>query len=232
MKKWLGGTAFALVLAASAPAGDVAALVKQLQDPDADTRRAAARALGEAGTEARDAAPALVRTLRDKDRYVVQFAARALGQVGADPAVAAPALRTLLMNDQRKDVQEAAAAALGKLGGGAATALAAVAADPRREPSVRRRAVESLGSLGADARPALPVLVRLLGAPTGKKMMPPAPPSPGEVRVAAAEALGEVARTSDKEAVAALEAMVDRKQRDATLRRTAQASLQKIRGRE
>jgi HEAT repeat protein len=226
MRTWLGGLGVALGLVASVFGADVAEMVKQLKDPDADARRAAAKALADAGGDARAAVPALVAALKDKDLYVRRFAAQALGQVGASPGDAVTALKAAL-NDPHREVQEAAAASLAKMGPAAAAALAAVAREADREPEVRRRAVESLGALGRDARAALPVLVQVLkgtGGP-GKKMMMG---GTADVRVAAATALGNIARSSDKEAVAALQSMTDKKQRDRSLRQAAQMSLQKI----
>jgi HEAT repeat protein len=233
MRKWLGGVGLALGLAGSVFAADVADLIKQLSDPDADTRRAAAKALGEAGGDAKVAVPALVRALKDRDLFVRRFAAQALGEIGPEAKQAVPALQAAL-KDPRQEVQEAAATALGKLGPAAgASVLASVVRDPDREPEVRRKAAEALGRMGPEARSVLPTLIAVLKGPArGKKGMPMGMAAPNDVRVEVAIALGNIARPSDTAAISALESMNDRKQqRDRTLREASRAALQKIRGR-
>src|SRR5262245_16514744 len=108
---------FILFLTAQSHGAPVPELVAQLQDRDTDTRRAAARALGEAGPDAKDAVPDLVKALKDDDVYVRRFAALALGEIRSDAKTVVPALTAVLSNPrERKEVQEAAATALGKLG--------------------------------------------------------------------------------------------------------------------
>src|SRR5262249_39194345 len=60
------------------------ALVKQLKDPDADTRRKAAKELAEAGAEAQPAGPALTAALKGKDLFVRPLAAQGLREIGPD----------------------------------------------------------------------------------------------------------------------------------------------------
>jgi HEAT repeat protein len=214
-------------LAASVFGADVGDLIKQLKDPDNDTRRAAVRSLAEAGADAKPAVPALVQALKDKDMFVRRFAAQALGEVGAEPRDAVPALRAAL-DDRRKEVQEAAATALGKMGGAAVDALVGVVKDSGKETDVRRRAVEALGAMGAEARPAVPVLTEALKvAAPGKKKKGP---DYSDVRVAAATALGGIASADDKAVLDALTALTDRKvNRDRNLQRAAREAMQKIR---
>src|SRR5579872_2491996 len=123
MRMLVGALAVILCLS-SARAADVADLIKQLKDRDSDTRRSAAKALGEAGGDAKVVVPALVGALKDRDRFVRRFAAQSLGDLGPDAGAAVPALRKAL-DDSRKEVQEAAAAALGKIGPAAVQALIA-----------------------------------------------------------------------------------------------------------
>jgi HEAT repeat protein len=206
-------------------AADVDTLIKQLRDDDADTRRAAAQSLAEAGAEAKPAARALVVALRDRDMFVRRFAAQALGEIGADPKEAVPALRTAL-NDSRKEVQEAAAMALGKMGKDGVNYLAAAVKDDDREPEVRRKAAEALGAMGGDARPAIKSLVEALKADPaggGKKRA-----NPADIRVEVVTALGNIASTEDKEAVAAISALTDKKNRNRSLQSAAREALKKI----
>jgi HEAT repeat protein len=226
MRKLLGVTLLGLGMSMSAVAADVDTLIKQLRDDDADTRRAAAQSLGEAGAEGKPAARALMGALRDRDMFVRRFAALALGEIGADPKDAVPALRTAL-NDSRKEVQEAAATALGKMGKNAVNALAVAVKDEDREPEVRRKAAEALGSMGGDARPAMKSLVEALktepGTGGGKKRA-----NPSDIRVEVVTALGNIASPDDKEAVDAINALTDKKNRNRSLQAAAREALKKI----
>jgi HEAT repeat protein len=225
MKKLLGVVGMALCLTFSALAADVEGLIKQLKDTDNDARRAAAKALADAGGDARVAAPALARAVtNDRDMFVRRYAAMALGEIGAEPREVVPALAKAL-DDKRKEVQEAAAVALGKMGGAAVRPLVAVVKDGNREPEVRRKAVESLGALGSEARPAVGVLVDALkgGGGGGKKMA-----NADDIRIEVVIALGNIASPGDKEVIAALQNMTDKKQRDRTLKKAATDALAKL----
>src|SRR5262249_52379078 len=93
MRNLLACLVVGVVCAAAGAEGEVDGLLKELQSPDSDLRRAAARRLGELKAEAKAAAPALVNAVKnDKDLFVRRFAAQALGEVGADPKTAVPAL--------------------------------------------------------------------------------------------------------------------------------------------
>jgi HEAT repeat protein len=224
MNKLLGVVAMGLCLAGPAFAADVEGLIKQLQDSDNDTRRAAAKALAEAGGDAKPATPALVGALKDKDKFVRRFAAQALGDIGAEPREAVPGLKKAL-EDSQKEVQEAAATALGKMGGEAVAPLAAVVKDGDREPEVRRKAVEALGMLGAAARPAIPALLEALkGGGGGKKKMA----NPGDIRTEVVIALGNIASAGDKQVISALEEMTGKKAKDRNLKKAASEALAKI----
>lgn len=226
MRKVLGGLAIALGVAVSVFGADVADLVKQLKDEDADARRAAAKALAEAGGDAKTAVPALVAALKDPDKFVRRFSAMALGEIGAEPKDALPGLKAAL-NDPKKEVQEAAAGAIGKMGPDGVGALSAAVKDTAREPSVRRKAIEVLGQMGSSAKPAIPVLIEALkrGMANNKKK---GPPDPADMRIEAAEALGNIASSSDKEVVDALESMLDKKQRNRNLQKAAREALAKL----
>jgi HEAT repeat protein len=224
MRKLLGVVGVALCLTFSAFAADVDSLINQLKDKDNDARRAAAKALAEAGGDAKAAAPALVTALKDKDMFVRRFAAMALGEIGAEPRDALPGLKKALLDDARKEVQEAAATAMGKMGGEAVAPLAAVVKDGNRETDVRRKAVEALGALGSEARPAVPTLLEALkGGGGGKKMA-----NPGDVRTEVVIALGNIASPGDKEVISALQDLTDKKQRDRTLKKAANEAIAKL----
>ncbi len=224
MKKLLGVIGVGLCLAFSVVAADVEDLVKQLKDKDSDARRAAAKALAEAGGDAKAAAPALVAALKDKDMFVRRFAAMALGEIGAEPRDALPGLKKAL-DDNRKEVQEAAAVAMGKMGGEAVNPLASVVKDGSREAEVRRKAVESLGMLGSEARSAVPMLLEALkGGDGGKKKMANA----NDIRTEVVIALGNIASPGDKDVISALQDLTDKKQRDRTLKKAANEALAKL----
>jgi HEAT repeat protein len=65
MKRFLG--LIGVVLCATlTPAAEVGDLVKQLKSGDNDTRRAAAKTLGEGGAQSKEAVPALIDALKDR----------------------------------------------------------------------------------------------------------------------------------------------------------------------
>jgi HEAT repeat protein len=211
-----------------ATADEVSDLIKQLKSGDVDTRRSAARALGDSGAAAKEGVPALTDALRDSDLYVRRFAARSLGQIGAPAKSAVPALSTILRNGRdKKEVLDAAADAIGKIGGGSGSldALAATLRDTTREPESRRQAAEALGKMGASAKPAIPVLLEVLKPAKG-----PPPAGSGDIRVEAATALGEIATPSDKRAVEMLKTVSDDKmlRRDRMLMKAVNDALKKI----
>jgi HEAT repeat protein len=214
-----------LCLGFSVFGAEVEEWIAKLKDSDTDARRAAAKALSEAGGEAKAAVPALLEALKDKDIYVRRFSALALGEIGADPKMAVPGLRQAL-SDPRKEVQEAAAQALGKMGKDGVAPLLAVLKDANRVTDIRRKAVETLGTMGADARDAIPTLINGLKTADPKNKMKG--PNFDDVRIELAIALGSIASAEDKNAVTALQAVSDGKQRDRTLQKAAREALQKI----
>jgi HEAT repeat protein len=174
--------------------------------------------------------PALARALRDPDLFVRRFAAQALGELGPDARPAVPALKAAL-NDSRREVQEAALAALGKIRGPGLAVLIGVVKDTRASPALRRRAAETLGEIGPEARSALPVLTEALKGGGGKGRRRPAPDS--DIRVEAAAALGLIARGSDREVVATLEALAaDKKLGPRDLKRAVHTALHQIKRRQ
>jgi HEAT repeat protein len=215
-----------IVLCATMVRGaEVGDLIKQLKTGDNDARRAAAKALGEGGAESKTAVPALMQALKDKDLFVRRFSAQALGDIGPDAQSAVPALTTTL-NDPRKEVRSAAARALAKLGSSGIETLIGIVKDESKDTAIRRQAIDSLSGLGAGARSAVPVLAELLKVKTGKgkKKM-----APEDVRVDAATALGYLAKPSDKQVIATLEALTDKKAKTPRdLRQAANTALKKI----
>jgi HEAT repeat protein len=221
-----------LVVPASLRGGEVEDLIKQLKSKDPDARRAAAKALGEAGVDAKPAVPALVQALKDSDLFVRRFSAQALGEVGPDAAKESiPALTALLKDNKEKaEVHQAAVTALAKIRTTAVEPLLDVVKDRNKDVALRRKAVESLGAIGAEAKSAIPTLIDALGdlepSPKGKK------PKPIDLRNEAAAALGEIATPDDKEALEALKALGMLKGAQRDLKKIVTDAIKKIEGKK
>ncbi len=232
MKTLLGVAAAFLCLTVSVQAADVDGLVKQLKDKDPDLRRKAAKELADAGADAKPAVDVLVAALKDNDLFVRRFSAQALGAIGTDAKSAMPALQKVVKDArEKKEVQEAAVLAIGKMGKGALDFLGAVVKDPDYDILLRRRAAESLGNMGADAKDAVPALMDALKgvAPKGKKM-----DKDGDIRLEAADALGNIATADDKDVVDALKSINGEKgaKKNKTLFDTINGAVKKIEARK
>lgn len=217
-----------VLTATAASAADVSDLIKQLKDKDIDVRRSAAKDLASAGPDAKAAVPALTAALKDGDLFVRRFAAQALGEIGKEAKSAAPSLNALLKEGKdKKEVLDAAAGALGKIGGSpdSVKALASTLKDTGADPGVRRQAAESLGKLGGDAKSAIPVLVDVLKPAKGGAM-----PRGTDFRPEVATALGEIATPADKTAVDALKTLSEDRaiRRDRNLQKAIADALKKI----
>jgi len=114
--------------------GDAAVpgLVEMLGSADPKLRNRAASTLWGLGDKAKAAVPALAKTLGDADAEVRRSAATALGNMGASAAPAVPAL-TAALKDRDTGVRQLAAKALGAIGPAAATAVPALAEAGRAE---------------------------------------------------------------------------------------------------
>jgi HEAT repeat protein len=227
MKRLLGLVGI-IVCATAASGADVNELIKQLKDGDNEARRAAATALGEGGAESKAAVPALIKALKDRDTFVRRFSARALGDIGPDARAAVPALKSAL-NDAKSEVRSEAARALGRLGSAGVETLADIVRDDKKDPATRRQAIDSLGSLGAAAHSAVPVLIEVVKGPgaggKNKKKM-----APDDLRVNAATALGSLATPDDKDAIETLKALGDKKAKaPRDLKQAAKTALNQIR---
>lgn len=212
MRTLLPSLSLFLCLAAAAVAQDVAGLTKQLKSKDADVRRSAAKALAEVGKEAKAAVPELSRALKDEDAFVRRFAAQALGAIGPDAKAAVSALQGAL-GDAKKEVGEAAADALGKIGPAAVSALSDVIKDKKKDESVRRRAVESVGKMGAEGKPAVAALTEALRE--------------RGVRLEAVTALGNIGPEA-KAALPTLKEMSMGKEQDKVFRNALAVAIKKI----
>ena len=238
MKRLVGIVGMVLCVAAARGA-DMDELIKQLRSGDNDARRAAARALGEGGAEAKTAVPALITALKDRDTFVRRFSAQALGAIGPDAQSAVRPL-TAALNDPKNEVRGAAVSALGKLGPSGVETLIDVAGDNRKDGTVRRQAVHVLGDLGSAAHAAVPALTELLkekpvkekekGKGKGKKKEKKTQMVPEDLRVAAATALGSLATSDDTDTIETLSALTAKEAKTPRdLRQAADTALRKVR---
>ncbi len=131
-------------------------LAGALADKHAGTRAAAAETLNELGDKARPALPHLLKVLGDKnaDRFTRTYAALILVRFDDEFRTIIPALGAVLADkDAPLSVREAAADAMGRLGGGtgahAAEGLAKILASKTEKAELRRAAAIALGKVGA-----------------------------------------------------------------------------------
>src|SRR5262249_43016990 len=145
-------------------------LIKQMKSPDPELRRAAAKALGDAGADAKPAVLTLAEGLKDSDKFVRRFSAQALGNLGADAKAAVPFLKAAL-NDDKAEVADAALTALGKIGLPALEVLSDVAKDKKADLGMRVHATETIIALKPDASVLVPILTEQLGEKGDQKNM-------------------------------------------------------------
>jgi HEAT repeat protein len=107
------------------PEYSVEAMIKSLNDANAEVRYTAVDVLRRYGPQAKPAVPALIVALADSDNHVRMGSAYALAAVGPDAASAVPALQVAL-DDASKEVRLGAAHALGAMGKEAAPSLPAL----------------------------------------------------------------------------------------------------------
>jgi HEAT repeat protein len=143
---------------------DLRSLVKQLSNPNVDSRLKAVQQLAEMGLEARTAVPALMPLLKDKDDQVRKATAAALDLIGLPAKEDVPALLAAL-RDEHPDVRTYAARTLARpeivLGAQALPALSGSLGDSN--PAIRKNVVAALGNLGPENKEAvLPLLLAAL----------------------------------------------------------------------
>jgi HEAT repeat protein len=86
-------------------------------DPDAEVRRASAKALGDISPDSKLVVPALTEALKDGSVAVKLQAALALGQYGAEARSALPSLRELASDKKQKKLAQAARIAMKSIKG-------------------------------------------------------------------------------------------------------------------
>ena len=213
---------------------DVAALTKQLREPDMGARLAAATKLGALGTKAAKAAPQLAKALTDKEKPVADAAARALAKTGK------PALPLIRAGLGEADSVRGAIVAAGALGAAGAEFVPAILdafpqfADTEGLPEAARGAAKAIG---ASAVPALTAALKKRAVSDHAAQMlrvlgPIAEPAVPELmvlvvdrgdlssRLQAAGAVGAVGKAARKHVPALLEVALDEKE-DAKIRGAA-----------
>jgi len=136
----------------------IAALVQLFESSkDEDTRRLAAKSLGEIGAGNKEAIAALVQLLgSSKNGYARGLAAKSLREIGAGNQEASAALMQLLGSSKNENTRWLAAESLGKIDPGnqeASAALVQLLGSSKNEDT-RSRAAESLGEIVQDNQKA------------------------------------------------------------------------------
>lgn len=142
----------------------IPALIKALDDPDADVPKRAAAVIGEFGPSAETAVPALTKALQHREKYVRVRAADALGLIGPKATQASASL-TNALRDRDGEVRIAAALALWRVTGEQELAVAALVEQLRYGDARRLRSSEAaraLGAMGKAASDAIPALRTLI----------------------------------------------------------------------
>ena len=170
----------------------ITALVRAMNDGDADVRLAAVQSLGEMDGDS-TAVTALSNALRsDSDARVRKMAAWALGQIESNAAV--PALTYALQNDKDVDVRRTSVWALGQIEDHAAVpALVQATRDADKE--IRHTAIWALGQI--EDKSAVPALVQALKS------------DDQDVRKQAVWALGQIESDDAVDALAAMRGDAD-----------------------
>ena len=133
----------------------VFALIKNLHEPDATVRSAAAGALRYMGPEAKAAIPALADRLRDVDWSVRKAASDTLKRLGADVAVSV----AQQIHDANPEVRETVVRTLQEIGPEAKAVIPTlVEALGDQSALVRSLAASTLRDLGPEAKIAIPAL--------------------------------------------------------------------------
>jgi len=211
-----------VLIAAAARAEDVGSLTKKLKDKDIDIRRQAASEIADqakslkGATEEtkkafKDALPAVLAAAKDEDVFVRSSSIRALGYMAPDDKRTMELLTKAIKDDRR--VVEAAAEALGQTGTAGIKPLIELAKDKNRESSARKKAISGIASMGAKGKEGVSALTDLL--------------KDTSVRLEAATALGEMGPAAS-DALTALEAIAESKERDRVFKQAVTTAVKKI----
>ena len=137
----------------------VPALTGALRAEDSDTRRWAAFALGNIGSQAKEALPALVSAADDESPRVRVMVARALCKIEADQSLGISKLAEAL-EEEDEFTRYSAAAELRGLGPDAKAAVPSLVKLFVEGNAIdKQHAAFALGAIGAEAKDAFPVLL-------------------------------------------------------------------------
>ena len=129
-------------------------VIKLLEDPDRNIQREAITALGNSQNYSQDAANAIKRKLASKDNVLRPYIVCSLGLMG-DLQDSLPMLRQAI-----RDGDEGAIVCAGKIGPKASPLVPDIIA--RGKEKISDSIIISLGKIGKDAAPGLPLLVKVL----------------------------------------------------------------------
>lgn len=133
-------------------------LIGQLGDPDAEVRRAAARALGELPNSDDRAVTALTKCVGDTDAEVRYYSIESLGEGGIAARSSLPALKSAL-EDPEKSVRLQAALAIHKIDPRDRSFVPVLTSAMREGDG---KTLLEIGAMGADAAWAVPTLIQVL----------------------------------------------------------------------
>jgi hypothetical protein len=143
-----------------------------VEDADRQSRGEAALALWKMAPVSRTAVPALTRALEDKEPIVRMDAVLALFKLGSESRPAVAALIKVLGDDDNETnvrafsftIRNIAARALGRASAGTDEAVPALmtALEGAQTESMKKDVAQALGDVGPPARPAVPLLRKLL----------------------------------------------------------------------
>lgn len=193
------------VLLATVPAApeqsDLERLVGELKCNDAAREDKAERELTALGAQA---VPVLIDALKSGTDGLVGRAARALGKIGEPAKEATPALIARIDKSKGRSRDDAevieALTRIAPRRNEAVPALRAILREPSSNPS-RIHAVVALGKMGAEAKEAVPDLIKMLDEDTGKA---------GPIRFHAATALGQIGADAKKAVPALIKLLNDK----------------------
>lgn len=134
-----------------------------LESDDDEACYGAAEQLKQMGPWGAAAVGPLIDALQAERWTVRSSAAEALGEIGVAAARAVPALSNVLENDEHSIVQSNAAEALGKIHDRQAIPVLTAALEIEDE-YVRSKAIGALEAFGAEAKAAIPALVRAVNS--------------------------------------------------------------------
>jgi HEAT repeat protein len=187
----------------------LAPVLAKLSDPSAETRRAAARELGEHPNVDSRVIAALSKSLTNQDAEVRRLSAYALGMVGAPAKAALPALEKSLA-DGEPSIRIAAALAIEHIDPASKAFQPVVTAALRAGDG---RVIREIGGMGEGAAWAVPELTALLSQE--------AP----QVRSLAAQSLGRIGKPAASARVALQRATHDK---NAAVQDAARQAVEKL----